>query len=418
MIFTSSHIIPFAYENHPLDISAIVLIRITWDITGIYRFGGVVGSAIDVSTATGIISFFDELSHVIMFEKNHRGYVGRYIKYDTKYKTPPNKENIPAEINLSMLFRISWDITGKTGSINFDGHFPLSGPFYREDGSNYKEAVMSDIYYDRLNLFDISRSVPTSDENKPCSIVLMLLCRISWDIIGEACFAALRESLKGVLKFRQETIRRPELSETENAYPFQYLTLSTSYVAPVLKENIPLETSVLQLVRINWDISGRYSAVNDFTFLSPCGHLASGCIKNIEYKDYYLKGDISSSEEAKSLGFEFHNTFVIPCSEEEHPLTHILFVLQRIAWDISGELKGLIGNGTQSTGVFIRYAYEDWSVTNGTSGYKIDGSFKSSRVIPAVKDQPENIPILQALSLMIRVTWSSVKCALKKECFH
>ena len=29
MIFTSSHIIPFAYENHPLDISAIVLIRIT-----------------------------------------------------------------------------------------------------------------------------------------------------------------------------------------------------------------------------------------------------------------------------------------------------------------------------------------------------------------------------------------------------
>ena len=87
----------------------------------------------------------------------------------TEYSAPMYKGQLDAQR----------DITGKTGSINFDGHFPLSGPFYREDGSNYKEAVMSDIYYDRLNLFDISRSVPTSDENKPCSIVLMLLCRIS-----------------------------------------------------------------------------------------------------------------------------------------------------------------------------------------------------------------------------------------------
>lgn len=69
------------------------------------------------------------------------------------------------------------DITGKTGSINFDGHFPLSGPFYEEHNRNYKEASMSN-YLDRLNLFDISRCVPTSNENNPCSIVLMLLCRI------------------------------------------------------------------------------------------------------------------------------------------------------------------------------------------------------------------------------------------------
>ena len=63
----------------------------------------------------------------------------------------------------------------------------------------------------------------------------------------------------------------------------------------------------------------------------------------------------------------------------------------------------MIGNGTQSTGAFIRYAYEDWGLTSGTSGYRIVGNFKSSRVVPIVRNHLEIIPVSQTLSMLIRI---------------
>lgn len=159
--------------------------------------------------------------------------------------------------NLKDWFASVRDITGKTGSINFDGHFPLSGPFYKEESSNYKEAVISDTYYDRLNLFDISRSVPTSDENKPCSIVLMLLCRIIWDITGEFRFgdvvgSALEVSrTKGILSLygsRENTL----MYEYNDYYEGRYINLDSTYQVPGANENVPSSMHILLMIRLLW----------------------------------------------------------------------------------------------------------------------------------------------------------------------
>ena len=265
--------------------------------------------------------------------------------------------------------------------------------------------------------------IPCSEEEHPLTHILFVLQRIAWDITGKhEAFHDLSfmwptdyrgtgaiKDLTSKLQYRYSSLHT---SEDSCSLGFSF---SSSFVVPASDEINPLVLSMFCLFRIDWDIRGEHRFC--------IGHYAN------EYKNSGVFGftsAISRSHDAPNnvranyeyMTIKFSNNFVAPCSGEEKPLTQSFFVLQRIAWDISGELKGLIGNGTQSTGVFIRYAYEDWSVTSGTSGYKIDGSFKSSRVIPAVKDQPENIPILQALSLMIRVTWSSVKCALKKERFH
>ena len=63
-----------------------------------------------------------------------------------------------------------------------------------------------------------------------------------------------------------------------------------------------------------------------------------------------------------------------------------------------------MGTGAVSKGAFSRDAEETWGVTGGESGCKVDGYFKSSRVTPFANAQPENIPILQTLSMLIRLT--------------
>ena len=387
-----------------------------WDITGQVLSFGYQGSEDINKRSNGVLIRYNESNQRYYPTVNEIAlWISFYLSIQSSLINPTAKEDIPSFCSVEALIRIFWDIRGESYFAILENSPPKKAFTTNGNLPRYTALTEKNAYGYYYVIFDSSYVVPALKENSPIETQLKGLIRISWDITGRT----------GIV------LNSPVSTDMGGAFDYLYLNhtgltgidydqrsasiiITSSRVVPSKDEVLPSSSAFVLLIRLSWDIRGEYR------FL--IGHYAD------DYKKSGVFGSPSPIERSPNspnnvranyeyMTIKFSNSFVAPCSGEEQPLTQSLFVLQRIVWDISGELRGLIGNGTQSTGAFIRYTYEDWSVTSGTSGYKIDGSFKSSRVAPAVNDQPENIPIVQAVSLLIRVIWPTLILVLRKEYF-
>ena len=75
------------------------------DITGEFRFGDVVGSALEVSRTKGILGLYGSRENTLMYEYNDY-YEGRYINLDSTYQVPGANENIPSSMHILLMIRL------------------------------------------------------------------------------------------------------------------------------------------------------------------------------------------------------------------------------------------------------------------------------------------------------------------------
>ena len=65
-------------------------------------------------------------------------------------------------------------------------------------------------------------------------------------------------------------------------------------------------------------------------FIIPSDYSGTGCIKGLSFKADYLAPNQIWGAETKAQGFKVSNSFVVPYSGEENPLSQVLVFLVRV----------------------------------------------------------------------------------------
>ena len=394
--FSSSRVIPVQEEMVPIGLVATCLLRIAWGIKGHWDGTGPIINAVS-----------GPFKEVYYGRKSgrHTYNASTGFLFDISYVVPVGSEEHPLSIATSALIRVKWGINGHlVFKALQSGSSIIAKPSGAFDFFNSASSGAGLIYGDTTNDvgldFNADRVAPTANEMLPTSFATTCLLRIAWGINGNVKkFLCDSPFIGGTGAFYQTGSAdyfHAFIGDGGLKYLMHGLYLDSSGSLPVAIENVSINATVKQLIRIGWGISGS-------TTLSLYGEYSVGS-KNEGALTTAL-GESKRNDGAwrdDGVKLKFDSSMVAPTSEEVSPIGAIFQTLIRIAWGIRG------------SELFVGYKYSKcsgalygklWPYYGGKSdGTHCEGQLflDTSRAVPV---SSENVVNYNSTTALMRLSW-------------